>query len=363
MLEIQNISLVAGDFALEDINFTVRNSSSHVLMGPTGSGKTLLLETIIGFRRPTRGEIWHNGGNITNTPVESRGISYLPQDLALFPHLSVKENIQYSLRIRRIKNTFHADLTRELIDTLHIGHLLERGIHHLSGGESQRVALARAIATGNRVLLLDEPFSALHEGMKKELWFLLGELQERHNLTLLMVTHNLEEAFTLGDRISIIIDGKIHQTGEKEMVYRYPTDIPVARFLGIRNLFQAETTGRDNLIRCEELGADLVVSSRQRNGPEQGFVVGIRAEEVTVLPDGHGPQGGSNIIQGVISEVFDKGGTKIILFRPNRSQKTIEIQVPAHSSHELHLEKGRRADILLRPDLIFTLPKDPENRQ
>ncbi|MBW1998022.1 MAG: ABC transporter ATP-binding protein [Deltaproteobacteria bacterium] len=355
MLEVRNISLVAGDFTLADISFSVEESSCHVLIGPTGSGKTLMLEAIIGFRTPGKGEIRHRGRNITNAPVESRGLSYLPQDLALFPHLSVRENIYYSLRVRRIKDSLPGDLVRELISTLNIGHLLDRRIENLSGGESQRVALARAIATGNRYLLLDEPFSALHEGMKKEMWSLLKGLQKKHKLTLLIVTHNLEEAFILGDKISIMLDGKVVQTGRGEDIYRRPRSLEVARFLGIRNLFKVHTTGRDGSVHCTDLETDLALGPPLSGNPEGRAYVGIRAEDVKILRE-EGYVEGTNILYGRITDIFYKGKANLVLFTPRGSRKTIEIEVPSHYIQQQSMKKGSEAGIFLRPDLLFTLP-------
>ena len=202
MLEVRHLSVSADKFLQNDVYLTNPTEGCHAIVGATGSGKTLLLESIIGFRRPSRGAILLNGEDMTQLPVEARGISYVPQDLALFPHLTVRENILFGARVRGIRTAEHDELVRQLVTSVGIGALLDRSVAHLSGGERQRVALVRAVATGNRLLLLDEPFSALHEGLRRELLFVLRELQQNHGLTLLMVTHDTEEAFFLSDAMT-----------------------------------------------------------------------------------------------------------------------------------------------------------------
>jgi len=218
MLEIRELCLKAGSFSLHNISLILNDLQSHVILGPTGSGKTLLLESIVGFRKPEAGSVTLNGKELLSLPVERREMSYVPQDLALFPHLSVEANILYALRMKGDRDGRKRALAESLIDSVRIRSLLMRSTRHLSGGERQRVAFVRALATGYRYLLLDEPLSALHEGMRKELWFLLRELQQKYELTILMVTHSLEEAFFLGNEVSVMIDGTIHQSGSKQAV-------------------------------------------------------------------------------------------------------------------------------------------------
>lgn len=354
MLEIKDVSIRAGEFAVKGISLNVEDSACYVIIGPTGSGKTIFLEAIMGFKKLISGEIRLGKKNITDMPAEQRGISYLPQDLALFPHLNVKENILYGLKIKGITDRQYFDLADDLIDTLGIKHLLNRVTHNLSGGERQRVALVRAIATGNKYLLLDEPFSALHEGMKSELWFLLKELQERYRLTVLMVTHDVEEAFLLADTISIMINGRLEQTGKKEEVYRYPATIDAAEFFGIRNLFDAEITDKENIVRCKELNAELFVKA-SLNHRSKNFKIGIRAEDIMILRTGRTITGQDNIIEGIITDIFRKGATDIVLLKPQNSKRIIEIEMPFYAFQKLDIKKGLSAGVILKAECIFCL--------
>lgn len=359
MLEIKGLSVKAGVFFLNNISFRVEDRSTHVIIGPTGSGKTILLETIIGLKKPERGEIRLNDRNITNQPTEQRQISYLPQDLAIFPHLNVKDNIFYGLNIKKAKDKHHFSIVNDLIETLKIGHLLDRTTHNLSGGERQRVALVRAIATGNKHLLLDEPCSALHTGLKKELWFLIKDLQERYRLTVLMVTHDVEEAFFHADTISIIINGRIEQTGRKDEVYRHPATIEVSKFFGIRNLFEAdiiESTDDKMIVGCNDLNSNLTIPLRRFTDPPiHRFTIGIRAEDVMILRPDLKRQVQDNLISGTVIEIFKKGASHIILFLPEKSKKSIEIDLPNYAFQKLNILKGQQTTVSLKGEDIFLL--------
>ena len=208
MLEIKNLYLQAGDFQVEQINFAVSVGACHALVGETGSGKTLILETVAGLRKAKSGNIYWLERDITHLTPEQRKLAYVPQDLALFPHMTVRENIEYGLRMQRNFSSDKCAELEKLARNLGIHHLLERSIKNLSGGERQRTALARALAPGNTLLLLDEPFSALHEAMRRELWLLLKALQQQYGITILIVTHDTAVSAQT-KRIIAMRDGQI----------------------------------------------------------------------------------------------------------------------------------------------------------
>ena len=346
MLEVADLSARVGSFVLSNVSLTVLPSSCHVILGPTGSGKTLLLESVIGLRNPQAGKVILEGKDITHLPMERRGLSYVPQDLALFPHMTVRENILYPIRIRGGKQDIEFGIVRELVDSLGIRHLLDRSVRNLSGGERQRTALARAVASGCKYLILDEPLSALHESLKKELWYLLKDLQRRYDLAILMVTHDLEEAFFLGDTVSVILDGKVCQQGTTDYVYEHPASLEVAGFLGIRNLFHVRTervTGDSLQAYCEDLGATLrLPSPTLKSGSDEtsSFVVGIRSEDVTILMPGDLTPHLTNIIEGTIQDTFENGAF-LTLIATNRSSSTcVEVAVPRIMAKKLELSRG-----------------------
>lgn len=199
MIELSDVCIRAGDFSLNGVSFFVEAGKYAVLMGRTGRGKTTVLEAICGLRSVESGHILIHGDDVTDWPPADREIGYVPQDLALFPTLSVRQHLQFALRLRGQHPSLIAERTAELADVLGIQHLLQRGIAGLSGGERQRVALGRALSFHPSVLLLDEPLSALDEATREEMQNLLRTIKQTAGVTILHVTHSSEEAEALAD--------------------------------------------------------------------------------------------------------------------------------------------------------------------
>ena len=232
MLALSNIYLKKGAFTLKEVSLTVQDHEYFVILGRTGSGKTLLLETIAGLQRHT-GTICHNTRDITTIPPEKRKVGFVYQDFALFPNMSVIKNIRFSDRYHKKTTDTGWD---ELIEFLDLGNLLNRNIHHLSGGEKQRVALARAIYSRPDILLLDEPLSAIDPSFRNTIMENLKGLNHRFQITVVHVTHNFREAAYLADKIGIMINGELVQKGSVQDVLQHPHTIPVAQFLGFKNI-------------------------------------------------------------------------------------------------------------------------------
>ena len=209
MIRFENISWSAGTFALSGVSFTVPQGSYAVLMGRSGSGKTSLLELLCGLRFPSSGAIWIGDREITNLTPGERGIGYVPQDGALFPTMTVRENIEFALRIRGESGPGSRAAVESLAERLGIAGVLDRKPQHLSGGERQRVALARALAATPTVLVLDEPLSALDEELREDLARLLKEIQRDLKLTTLHVTHHRQEAAQLADHVLRLENGSV----------------------------------------------------------------------------------------------------------------------------------------------------------
>jgi ABC-type sugar transport system ATPase subunit len=212
MIRFENISWRAPGFALENISFLLPNASYGVLMGRTGSGKTSLVEMLCGLRRPHAGRLFIANRDITHLPPGERGIGYVPQDAALFPTLSVRDNIGFALRIRKRPKREISDTVESLAEQLSIPHLLTRRPLQLSGGERQRVALARALAAKPDALVLDEPLSAVDEEMRAELLMLLKHTQRTLSITALHITHHREEALHLADSLFRLEHGAVRET-------------------------------------------------------------------------------------------------------------------------------------------------------
>lgn len=209
MIELRDVACSMGEFRLANVSLSIDAGEYAVLMGPTGRGKTTLLEIICGLRAVARGRVLVRGIDVTGWPPADRELGYVPQDLALFPNLNVREHLEFALRLRRQSKTLIQQRTEELADLLGITHLLKRSVHGLSGGEGQRVALGRAIAFRPAVLLLDEPLSALDVDTRQGMHELLRKLKQSTGMTTLHVTHNVEEAAALADRTFRLTDGSI----------------------------------------------------------------------------------------------------------------------------------------------------------
>lgn len=217
MIRIDNLCLRAGAFAIEGLNLHVPTGEYAVLMGRTGSGKTSLLEAICGLKPIRSGRIVLLGQDVTALRPAERGIGYVPQDLALFPTLSIREHLAFALRVRGWKREAITQRVQELAQLLGIGHLLARRPAGLSGGESQRVALGRALAFHPRILLLDEPLSALDDVTREEMYTLLRSVQRLTGVTTLHVTHSQTEASRLADRVLVLYDGSVLESGDKRL--------------------------------------------------------------------------------------------------------------------------------------------------
>lgn len=204
MIELRNVSIRSGLFVLSDVSLTVPTGGYAVLMGSTGQGKTTIAEAICGLRPVERGRVVVGGVDVTRFKPADRGIGYVPQDLALFPTMTVREHLEFALRIRRAARTLLRDRVAELSHVLGIEGLLGRHVYHLSGGEAQRVALGRALAFDPRALLLDEPLKALDETTRDRLCELLRSVQRERGLTTLHITHSRTEARALADRLLVI---------------------------------------------------------------------------------------------------------------------------------------------------------------
>lgn len=225
--------------ALDDVTLEFPDGQFFALLGPSGSGKTTLLRAIAGFVRLDCGEVRIGGAPVDAVPVEKRQIGMMFQNYALFPNMSVSDNVGFGLRVRRVGATEERRRVTEALDLVRLGDLGARRPHELSGGQRQRVALARAIVTNPRVLLLDEPLSALDKALRVDMQVELKRIQREIDITTIFVTHDQEEALTLSDRIGILRDGRLVQSGTPREVYDRPGDLFTAQFLGEANILPA----------------------------------------------------------------------------------------------------------------------------
>ncbi|MEI6059150.1 MAG: ABC transporter ATP-binding protein [Bacteroidota bacterium] len=299
MLELQNICLSYPGFSLNDISFKVSMGEYFILLGPSGSGKSMLLEMIAGLSAPKSGKIFLDGISVENGKPQDREAGLVFQDHAIFPHLTVRGNIGYALKGQTYHPLQKQQLIKSIAERMQIEQLLDRLPSTLSGGELQRVALARTLVQKPKVLLLDEPLASIDTKLKTDIRSLLRQLN-REGQTIIHVTHDFDEAISLAHSIAIIHEGKIVQVGSPAEVFNSPRSEFVAHFVGIRNFFKVKI--KETLTGCvAQLTENIEVASSQKLHSGQGHLM-IRGEHLTLTSE-NTPASQPNTFTGRIIEV------------------------------------------------------------
>jgi ABC-type Fe3+/spermidine/putrescine transport system ATPase subunit len=342
MIHLERLHYAVGGFALQDVTLDVRPGEYFVLLGPTGSGKTLLVECLCGLNRIDSGSIRIDGIDVTQMEPRQRGIGYVPQDYALFPHKTVRQNVRFGLQQNRsgrpkLPRDERGRRESTVMGLVGVEHLAERFPEKLSGGEKQRVALARALAIEPKVLLLDEPVSALDEATRDVLCRQLKRLQRAAGTTTIHVCHNFAEMLTVADRVGIIYQGRIVQVGTPPEVLGRPNNTLVARFVQGGNLLPAQVQSRDPVqadgpwMRLLCAGNVEFFASRPPGGNLSGQVtVMARPENIclaTARPQNLPP--GTTLLQGTIRDVAELG-------------PVVKVTVAVGGEHELSVSLGKR---------------------
>jgi putative spermidine/putrescine transport system ATP-binding protein len=276
--------------AVNGVDLDIDDGEFFSMLGPSGSGKTTVLRMVAGFERPTEGQILLGGDDVTERPPFARDVNTVFQDYALFPHMNVLENVEYGLRVKKVRRAECRARATEALETVRLGGFDDRTPHQLSGGQRQRVALARALVNRPRVLLLDEPLGALDLKLRREMQIELKQMQRELGITFVFVTHDQEEALTMSDRIAVFRDGRVEQVATPVEIYEEPATQFVAGFVGTSNLLEG----------------DVAQGLVGEPGP-----VSIRPEKITLVP-GHvgGPdRDGVCVATGVVGEVVFLGAS------------------------------------------------------
>ncbi len=293
--------------AVDGITLHVRAGEFFSLLGPSGCGKTTTLRLIGGFERPDEGRILLDGVDMANTPPHRRNVNTVFQNYALFPHLSVEENVAFGLRYKGISKQEARRKVREALALVRLEGFERRRPSQLSGGQQQRVALARALILSPSVLLLDEPLGSLDAKLRKALQIELKALQEEVGITFIYVTHDQEEALTMSDRIAVMSNGRVEQVGAPHEVYEEPASAYVADFLGVSNLMSATGQGPDPSGRCRVRLGEFELLAGQGDTDARGAVrLCIRPERVRLEPGG---TTGENRVPGMIERLVYVGST------------------------------------------------------
>ncbi len=304
MVELRNVSKTFGAFtALQEVSFEIPEGEFMTFLGPSGCGKTTCLRLISGFDMPTTGQIRIAGKDVTFDPPYRRDVNQVFQSYALFPHLNIAENIAFGLRMKKVPAAEIKKRVDRVVEMTSLGAFVDRKPAQLSGGQRQRVALARAIVCEPKVLLLDEPLSALDAKLRVQMRTELKQLQKRLGITFIFVTHDQEEALTMSDRVAVLSAGRVEQIGSVNEIYYHPATRFVATFIGETNIVEAEVLGNDQgLVRCRvEGGLQFLVRGRELS-PGEKILLSLRPEKIRLC---RSDPGGVNAFSGrIVSETF-----------------------------------------------------------
>ncbi|MEI2300601.1 ABC transporter ATP-binding protein [Ensifer sp. MJa1] len=342
-LALQNVVKEFGAFrAVNNVDLTVPHGTFVCMLGPSGCGKTTLLRMIAGLDLPTGGAIRLDSEDITRVPTHKRNLGMVFQSLALFPHLTVGENIAYPLRIRGVAKEDQKKRVDELLAMIHLSGYADRPVAKLSGGQRQRVAIARALSISPKLFLLDEPLSALDAKLREAMQVELRQLQQQLGITTIVVTHDQREAMTMADTVVVMSGGEIRQAASPIEIYRRPADSFVADFIGQTNLLdvQADSTGRAEVLGHVVPGLTLPAGSNKG-------MLSVRPEDVHLTAPGVGA------LTGKVTFVRDLGGT-IETFVDIDGRQIVAVSTPRERPE---VTVGQEVGIALTPDVCVVLKK------
>jgi spermidine/putrescine transport system ATP-binding protein len=352
--EVQLVDLVkrfSEVTAVAGINLDMPPGEFFSLLGPSGCGKTTTLRLIAGFERPDEGQILLDGVDMAQTPPHKRNVNTVFQNYALFPHLTVADNVGFGLRYQDVSKQDAKKKVSDALELVRLQGFERRRPSQLSGGQQQRVALARALILNPAVLLLDEPLGALDAKLRKALQLELKALQEEIGITFIYVTHDQEEALTMSDRLAVMSNGRVEQIGSPSDVYEEPTTAYVADFLGVSNLMDAAVTGVDGNGAARMRLGEFDLLAKQGDTDTTGNVkIVIRPERIRLEPAG---SAGQNRIPGMVERVVYVGSTMQVIVHLAPGQ-TVQAWIQ-NQGEDLPYQQGGSVAVHLPPDSLRVL--------
>ncbi|MFA4668240.1 tungstate ABC transporter ATP-binding protein WtpC [Pyrococcus kukulkanii] len=341
MLKVEGVSKDWKEFKLRDVTFDVKEKEHFIILGSSGAGKTVLLEIIAGIIEPDKGKIYLNGEDITDYPPEKRGLAYIPQNYALFPNMTVYDNIAFGLKIRKTPKAEIEKKVREIAEVLGIKHLLHRKPKTLSGGEQQRVAIARALVIEPELILMDEPFANLDVQTRSRLIREMKRWRKELGFTALHVTHSFEEAVSLGDRVGVMLSGRLVQVGEVSEVFSRPKSEEVARFLGFENIIEGEANGR--FLEVDGIRIELPREAQGR------IRIGVRPEDI-ILSLSPIRSSARNEFRGTVEGVEDLGA--LVRVTVNVQGVRFRAFITRSSLVEMGIEEGKEVYVSFKASAV-----------
>jgi putrescine transport system ATP-binding protein len=333
-VEVERVTKSFGNFkAVDDVSLKIYKGEIFCLLGASGCGKTTLLRMLGGFEIPSSGRIFIDGEDMTGVPPYERPVNMMFQSYALFPHMTVEQNVAFGLKQDGVPKAEIADRVATMLELVKLGGLGKRKPHQLSGGQKQRVALARSLVKRPKLLLLDEPLGALDKKLREHTQFELVSLQDKLGVTFIVVTHDQEEAMTLASRIGVMNHGEIVQAGTPSEIYEFPGSKFVADFVGSVNIFEGkliEDEPEHVRIASDELGATIYVSHGISAPPEAIVWAAIRPEKIFMSTAQ--PEGKDNVVRGAVQDIAYLGDLSIYLVKL-ATGKVVRVTQPNTSRH------------------------------
>jgi spermidine/putrescine transport system ATP-binding protein len=353
-IELVSLSKRFDEVAVDDVDLVVASGEFFSLLGPSGCGKTTTLRLIAGFEQPTAGKVLLDGADVTNVPPNKRNVNTVFQSYALFPFLTVFDNVAFGLRNRGVGKNDRRKRVLEALELVRLTSFEKRRPDQLSGGQQQRVALARALVLDPAVLLLDEPLGALDAKLRRSLKVELKALQERVGITFLYVTHDQEEALTMSDRLAVMRAGKIVQMGPPQAIYDEPADTYVADFLGVSNLMEVTVVERGPGPQCRVRLGECVLAADfgGQDAPDLAHAV-IRPERVRI--EEFGSEGANRVPAMVERLVYLGSATQVMLRLAVGAQVQALVQ---NDGGQADLRQGTPVHVHLAPDALRVLAGD-----
>lgn len=353
-ISIRGITKTYGAFkALDDVSLDIASGEFITLLGPSGSGKTTLLMVLAGFVRPDRGAVQFGDQEILLKPPHKRDVGMVFQNYALFPHMTVGQNVAYPLKLRKRPKAEIKARVQETLDLVQLGHLLARRVDQLSGGQKQRVALARAIVFEPRILLMDEPLSALDKKLREQMQIEIRHLHERLAMTTVYVTHDQREALTMSDRIAVINHGGLVQVDKPLDLYELPRSRFVAEFIGESHFLPVRIDGD----RVSLNGQVLNLARRPESSDSDQYLM-IRPEKLDLVPPDSGPTG-ANRIEGTVRETVYQGDS-LLLYVTLADGVDVAIRQQCRRDVLTQIPKpGQHIQLAIHPEDAIVVPEDP----
>jgi putrescine transport system ATP-binding protein len=328
-VRIEKVTKKFGDFvAVDEVTLDIYKKEIFCLLGASGCGKTTLLRMLAGFERPTSGKIYIDGVDVTSNPPYERPVNMMFQSYAVFPHMTVEQNVAFGLKQEGVAKAEIAKRVGDMLELVRLGQFAKRKPHQLSGGQRQRVALARALVKKPKLLLLDEPLAALDKKLREHTQFELINIQETLGVTFIVVTHDQEEAMTLSTRIGLMNHGEIIQVGTPSEMYEYPASRFAAEFIGSVNMFEGRLIEDEpSYVRIEsdDLDAPIYVDHGVSSAPGATVWAAIRPEKITITREQ--PADADNWTSATVQDIAYMGDVSIYLLRL-RSGKVVRVTQP-----------------------------------